>query len=111
MVAGPLVAVVNAQAQAGIASVDLMRKVAFEANGAAKKLPFTFQQMNTTSGTEQTNEVVFPALAILPLPFQQVMHGVSAIRCTPLALVWPCCGWHFMVLACVAAALCAHVVA
>ena len=70
--AGPLIAVINAQAQAAMSTINFVNSVAFDSNKKAISVSFIYNSINSTSGTVQTNNLTVPLLTMLPIPFIQV---------------------------------------
>ncbi len=70
--AGPLAAVVRAQAAAASSTVSFINSVGFYENRTAITLNFTYATINSTSGRRQMNVITVPQLAIVPIPFIRV---------------------------------------
>lgn len=70
--AGPLQAVVKAQAAAAMTSVEFIQAVGFDDNGSAIQVSFTYNSTNATTGAVQTNSLSVPFLTIVPIPFLRV---------------------------------------
>lgn len=70
--AGPLIAVINAQAQAAMSTINFVNSVAFDSNKNAISVSFIYNSINSTSGAIQTNNLTVPLLTMLPIPFIQV---------------------------------------
>lgn len=80
-VAGPLVAVVNAQAAAAMNTVDFVNSVGFDENGTAITVEFSYNTTNSTSGETITNVIEVPFLTIVPIPYIRVrFHRFPAAR-------------------------------
>jgi Protein of unknown function (DUF2589) len=81
VVSGPLVAVVDAQAKAAVATANFVQEIGFEDSTAggvrhAIAVEFTYNTTNTTSGAVQTNTLSVPLLTILPVPYLRVKSCV-----------------------------------
>jgi hypothetical protein len=70
--AGPLVAVVNAQAQAALSSANFVNAVGFDDEKRAISVDFLYEATNATTGESQMNKISVPLLAMLPIPFLRV---------------------------------------
>ncbi len=70
--AGPLVAVINAQAQAAMSTINFVNSVGFNANKEAIMVAFKYNVTNATTGLTQTNQLTVPILTIMPIPFLRV---------------------------------------
>eukprot|EP00567_Pseudictyota_dubia_P010101 CAMPEP_0197460714 /NCGR_PEP_ID=MMETSP1175-20131217/54760_1 /TAXON_ID=1003142 /ORGANISM="Triceratium dubium, Strain CCMP147" /LENGTH=204 /DNA_ID=CAMNT_0042995863 /DNA_START=82 /DNA_END=696 /DNA_ORIENTATION=- len=71
MIGGPLVAVVNAQAQAAMTTVDFVNAVGFHENKTAIMVAFTYDSTNE-NGTRVNSRLEVPILTMLPIPHLQV---------------------------------------
>jgi hypothetical protein len=70
--AGPLNAVVTAQGQAALTTVNFIRSVGFDpTNNSALTVSFNYQGMND-NGTMVDRRVTVPFLAMLPIPSLEV---------------------------------------
>jgi Protein of unknown function (DUF2589) len=72
--AGPLVAAVNAQAQATMSSINFIQNVGFDANGDAIHVEFVYNRTNTTTGLVKETKMTVPLLTVVPIPFFRVRH-------------------------------------
>jgi hypothetical protein len=80
MIGGPLTAVIKAQAQAAVTSVDFIKAVGFdEASGNPTMVTFSYEKPVETKNPDGTVSVVakpykltVPILAMLPIPFIRV---------------------------------------
>jgi hypothetical protein len=70
--AGPLVAVVNAQAQAALSTASFIRTVGFDEEGKSVSVEFSYDTVNSTTGETQVTTVRIPLLAMLPIPYLKV---------------------------------------
>ncbi len=71
-VAGPLIAVINAQAASALTTVKFINEVGFDADRNSISVSFNYNTTNATSGDIQENSMSVPILTILPIPFIRV---------------------------------------
>ena len=85
--AGPLQAVVSAQASAAMMSVNFIQAVGFN-NGTAKTVDFMYDVVNGTTGVTQKKSISIPFLTIVPIPFLRVRAPIPprCERCCVCAL-------------------------
>jgi hypothetical protein len=86
---GPLMAAVNAQAQAALTTLNFVKSVGFDDNGDAIYVEFVFNRTNATTGSVEENRIEVPILTILPVPYLRVSAGSRAS-------VTACAGWCLM---------------
>ena len=72
MFAGPLTAVIDAQAQAAISTVEFINAVGFDENRNAINVQFSYNVTNITTGEQYENTISVPFLTIVPIPFIRV---------------------------------------
>lgn len=80
MIGGPLIAVIKAQAQAAVTSVDFIKAVGFdEDSGDPTMVTFSYQKPVETTASDGTTtisvepyELTVPLLAMVPIPFIRV---------------------------------------
>jgi hypothetical protein len=70
--AGPLNAVVDAQAKAGFSTINFIREVGFDANNEVINIAFNYNTTNTTTGARQENTINVPLLTVVPIPYLRV---------------------------------------
>ncbi len=75
--AGPLLAVIDAQAQAGVASYSYVSKAGFAANGSANQVTFNYEAVNST-GNKESKTLTVPLLTLLPIPYIKVRPAVAS---------------------------------
>lgn len=75
--AGPLQAVVVAQAQAAMSTTTFIQAVAFDSNGHALNVQFAYNVTNATTGLTSTNTLSVPLLTLVPIPYLKVNHSNS----------------------------------
>ena len=69
---GPLVAAVNAQAQAAMKSIAFLHEAGLQPNGSTVNVQFTFDALNASTGERVTRTIAFPLIAVLPVPMVEV---------------------------------------
>lgn len=81
MIGGPLNAVIKAQAQSAITSVDFIKSVGFDKDGNVEQVQFTYNKLvpekdaggNPTGNQIETkHQLSVPLLTMLPIPFIRV---------------------------------------
>ena len=72
--AGPLKAVITAQAQAAQNTVDFIQKVGYNTDGTVKTVKFFYNMTNSSSGNRQEMALELPFLALVPIPFLRVRY-------------------------------------
>ena len=70
--AGPLSAVVRAQASAARSTVNFINTVGFYDNQTAITVDFSYISLNATSGEKIKTVLTIPQLAMVPVPFIRV---------------------------------------
>ena len=65
-------AVVNAQANAALTTINFIQAVGFDVNGSCIYSTFQYNVTNATTGAVQTNSISVPFLTIVPIPFLRV---------------------------------------
>ena len=73
--AGPLIAVINAQAASALTTVKFINEVGFDADRNAINVKFNYNSTNATSGEITESSMSVPILTILPIPFIRVSIG------------------------------------
>ncbi len=68
LIGGPLNAVVEAQAKAALTTVNFIKEVAFDQEGKARQVNFTYTRSDTDGKTREYNLSV-PFLTMLPIPY------------------------------------------
>jgi hypothetical protein len=71
VIGGPLIAVVHAQSQAAIATVDFIKSVGFDDNDEVVNVEFKYSKA-TPEGTPQDYALSVPILTIVPIPFLRI---------------------------------------
>jgi hypothetical protein len=71
-VAGPLNAIVAAQSQAAMATVDFIYGVGFDAAGKSINLDFSYNTTNPATGLRSETTLSVPMLTIVPIPVLRV---------------------------------------
>jgi hypothetical protein len=69
---GPLNAVVNAQAQAAMSTVNFIRSIGFDRNNKTINVNFAYQSINASTGLVTKHTLSVPVLTILPIPYLRV---------------------------------------
>ncbi len=77
--AGPLTAVINAQAQAALSTVAFINAVGFDENRKPINVAFSYNVTNITTGQVYENSITVPFLTIVPIPFIRVSAAVSLL--------------------------------
>jgi Protein of unknown function (DUF2589) len=92
--AGPLMACVNAQAQAALTTLNFVKSVGFDDSGEAIYVQFVFNRTNGTTGDVEENKIDVPMLTILPIPYLRVSVRLLSVHCQllfhPLSMVCVC---------------------
>ncbi len=70
--AGPLTAIIDAQAAAAISTVEFINAVGFDEDRNAINVKFSYNVTNTTTGEQIENTISVPFLTIIPIPFIRV---------------------------------------
>lgn len=70
-----MLAVIDAQAQAGVASYSYVSKAGFATNGSANQVTFNYQAVNST-GNKENKTLTVPLLTLLPIPYIKVRSAV-----------------------------------
>jgi Protein of unknown function (DUF2589) len=70
--AGPLTAVIKAQAMAAQSTADFIKSVGLDENNNVVNIDFDYEAVNTTTGEKYTNTLTVPLLTIIPIPFIRV---------------------------------------
>jgi hypothetical protein len=68
LIGGPLNAVVEAQAKAAITTVNFIKEVAFDKEGQARQVSFTYTR-SEADGTAREYKLSVPFLTMLPIPY------------------------------------------
>jgi hypothetical protein len=79
MIGGPLDAVIRAQAQAAMTTVDFIKNVGFNKDGVANEVTFRYRRPGegaTGTGQEVEHTLTVPLLTIVPVPFIRVDETV-----------------------------------
>jgi hypothetical protein len=79
MIGGPLDAVIRAQAQAAMTTVDFIKAVGFDKDGMAKEVTFKYRRPGEGAGGAQSeveHTLTVPLLTIVPVPFIRVDEAV-----------------------------------
>jgi hypothetical protein len=71
VIGGPLVAVVHAQSQAALATVDFIKSVGFDENNKVVNVEFGYTK-TSPEGQPETYGLSIPILTIVPVPFLRV---------------------------------------
>lgn len=71
VIGGPLVAIVHAQAQSALATVDFIKSVGFKEDGSVQDVTFGYVK-TLPDGTTQASSLSVPLLTIVPIPFLRV---------------------------------------
>ena len=71
VIGGPLVAVVHAQSQAAIATVDFIKSVGFNDNDEVVNVEFKYSK-TTPEGQSEDYALNVPILTIVPIPFLRI---------------------------------------
>ncbi len=81
-------AVINAQAQAALSTINFIQSVGFNANKEAITVSYTYNTTNATTGLVQTNELTIPVLTIMPIPYIRVscLLLLLLLRCSLTSL-------------------------
>lgn len=66
LIGGPLDAAIEAQGRAAVSSVNFIRSIGFDDDGAVQNITFTAQKGETKS------EITVPLLTIVPIPFIRI---------------------------------------
>ena len=77
--AGPLTAIINAQAAAAISTVQFINAVGFDANRNAINVKFSYNVTNSTTGVRTENTISVPFLTIVPIPFIRVSAPAACL--------------------------------
>ena len=85
--AGPLEAVVNAQAAAAVTTIAFIHTIGMD-NGTVRMLQFSYNTRNATTGVMQAKSLAVPLLAIVPIPYLRVRE---LTRMTIVAVSLRCC--------------------
>lgn len=75
MIGGPLDAVIRAQAQAAMTTVDFIKNVGFNKDGMANEVAFRYRRPSedkSAAGQEVEHTLTVPLLTIVPVPFIRV---------------------------------------
>jgi hypothetical protein len=78
--AGPLTAVVEAQAKAALHTVEFISKVGFDNSSNLVTVDFYYNTVNATTGSRIENVIQVPLLTIMPIPFLQVRDHSEPYR-------------------------------
>ena len=84
---GPLNAIVNAQAQAAMSTINFIRSIGFDKDNKTINVNFSYQSINATSGLLTKHVLSVPVLTILPIPYIRV-----SLWCVCVLSSW--CVWR-----------------
>lgn len=80
-VSGPMNAVIIAQAQAAMATVNFIKTIGFDDNNQSVNVQFSYSAINATTGQLTENTLSVPLLSIVPIPYIRVSVCVSVDVC------------------------------
>ena len=70
--AAPLAALVEAQGQASLATLDFMKSLAFDEENRAKVVSFEYNQTEEGTNSSKVQELAVPVLNVLSIPYIEV---------------------------------------
>ena len=76
MIGGPLDAVIRAQAQAAMTTVDFIKQVGLNKDGVANEVAFRYRRPGQSGDQDVEHSLVVPLLTIVPVPFIRVDETV-----------------------------------
>jgi len=76
VIGGPLVAVVHAQAESALATVDFIKSVGFDKNNEVVNVDFKYKKIPPEGGEGESCGLSVPLLTIVPIPFLRIEETI-----------------------------------